>query len=111
MGNTAIDNITFHNQRTSANTGTEFSVSKATLIELEIFGTATSHSITLEGRILNNWYPVGAVNIGDFSTTANGVITTKGSLWQVDLTGLTGFRVNLTAISGGNITVLGRAVL
>lgn len=112
MGNIGIENITFHNQAITSSTGVEYSVSSysATTIELEIFGTATSHSLTLEGKIKDNWRVISGVKASDYSTTSNGVITTKDALWQVDVTGLTGFRVNLTAVSGGNITVLGRAV-
>lgn len=112
MGNLGLGNITFHNQAITASTGLEYNVaySSVSTIELEILGTATSHSITLEGKIKDNWYPISGVKVIDYSTTIDGVITTKDALWQVDVTGLIGFRVNLTAVSGGNITVLGRAV-
>mgnify|MGYP000886264550 CR=1 FL=1 len=83
MGNLGLGDITFHNQATTLSTGLEYDVaySSVSTIELEILGTATSHSLTLEGKIKDNWYPINGVKVNDYSTTSNGVITTKDALW------------------------------
>ena len=75
---------------------------------LDIAGTATSFTIQFMGQGPGgNWQPASAENrsTGIISTTA-----TSPGIYDIRCDGLQNIMANVTAISGGNLTVTGQAV-
>lgn len=105
----AEDNVIFHKNVTSPATGLEFDVSQGNLINIE-FESEGSFSANFEAKansVTTIWKPVMAANLAtlDLATTA----TDKSYIYQLDLTGISLIRVNLTSVSG-SISVYGRFV-
>lgn len=105
------DNVIFHNNVTIPSTGLELKVISGTLINIE-FETVGSFSATFEAKandpqVITTWKPITAANLAtlDLSPT----VTDKGYIYQIDLTGITALRVNLTSVSG-NTSVYGMLV-
>lgn len=92
----------------TAPTSESFAVGAYKTLTLEIYGTATSVTVEFKGT-----GPSGAaraiagVRMSDFVVGTVGAI---GEIWQFDVTGLTTFIADLTAVSGGYVTVKGKAV-
>jgi hypothetical protein len=101
--------VTLQNAVTSNGVGTPFSVAAYKTLTIEITGTSTSRTIAFEGSSVSGaYYPIQGVRLSDLSF---GTSTTGNSeVWQFDITGLTNFRANLTAVTGGNVSVKGKAV-
>ena len=107
-------NVIFHNEAIATGNGEEFSIkfnySNDLTLALDITGTATSRTLVFQAKAQNgNWINV----IGYNSTDASSAITTTSTddeIWKFDLTGYTGFRVVISAIAGGNVTVIGTVV-
>lgn len=111
MGNSGIINFVFHNESTTTGNGSELNVNMGmTTLNFEISGTATSSTCIFEGKSVDTgeFYPVQCVNLGTLALANQ--TTGKSELWQCDLTALTKFRVRISTISGGNISIKGRAV-
>lgn len=111
MGNIGIMSFVFHNQSTLISDGFELSVSSGMItLNFEISGTATSSTCIFEGKSVDDgaFYPIQCANLGTLVLASQTI--DKGSLWQVDLNGLIKFRVRISAVAGGNISVKGRAV-
>lgn len=99
-----------HDAITAISTGIELGISGEDSLAIDITGTATSFTANFEGSINDKttWEPIGMVNKADFTT---GITTsTKNRIYETDVSLLTHFRVNVTAISGGNITVYARSI-
>lgn len=78
------------------------------ILELEIYGTATSATVEFYGAGQSgNHLPRQAVRMSDFMTGTSGGIN---EAWQIDVSTLTTVQVKLTAVTGGNVTVSGRLV-
>ena len=108
--NAAMINFVFHNASTALGTGAELSIQGRMLTgNIALTGTSSSFSVTFEGRAVDGgeWYPLKAINLSTFALSS---IATVMSLWSVDLNGMIKFRVNLTAIGNGNLSVVGRIV-
>jgi hypothetical protein len=111
MSNTGIINFVFHNQSTETGNGSELSINSGmTTLNFEISGTATSSTCIFEGKSVDDgvFYPIQCVKLSDLTLASQ--TTGKGELWQCDLTALIKFRVRISVIAGGNISVKGRAV-
>lgn len=101
--------ITFHSDATATGNGTVYNVAGgATKLIIEVSGTATSGTVVFEGKIKDTWYAISCKNR---ATLANASQTTsKAELWEMDLTGLIGVRCRISAVGGGNLSVIGRSV-
>lgn len=110
MANSGVVNYTFHNNVTNIGAGEVLNVINISIINFEISGTATSSTCIFEGKSIDDgaFYPIQCVNLSTL-TLANQT-TSKGELWQFDCTGFIAFRVRISAISGGNLTIKGRGV-
>ena len=99
----------FHKESDVANVGYEYHPSSGNLMVIEIDGTSNDFQVTFEakGQINNTWHLLKCANLS--TITLNTSATTK-SIWQVDLSGLTSFRVNLVTLNNGNISVRGKVV-
>jgi hypothetical protein len=109
-----VKNIfTFQSEKTATGNGLEYQITNtgsSETIVLSMVGTATSYTIHFEG--------IGDVGVyqgyGMYDNTNKTVevSTTQagGKLWTGDITGLTKFRVRISAVSGGDLTVVGKIV-
>jgi len=102
-----LANKSIHVNTTTISTGSEIECTQAETITLEIVGTSTSRTILFQGKTENGiWYDVYGVcrnkNITDKQTTG------KDEVWVLPLLGFTYFRCNITAISGGTISIFGK---
>jgi hypothetical protein len=100
--------VTLANAVTTTGTQPAQAVGGFKTLTIEVYGTATSYSVQIQG-IGNSGtpYTLTATNLTGLTTTQN--ITTAG-LYQFDVTGLTSVQANITAVSGGNVTVKGELV-
>jgi hypothetical protein len=110
MNNKYFD-FTFHTAATQAANGKEFYVYDFKDLTVEIYGSEdnTARTVTfyckgpsgtlraLKGLKVSDW-------TSDTSTTGT------GEIWQFDITGVNSVVMDLTAITGGSVTVKGRAV-
>jgi hypothetical protein len=105
----AAADITFHDAAVAAADGAVLTVGGCKALTVEIYGTSTSRTVAFIGR-----GPAGAdraimgVRLSDLSTATS--TTGTGELWQFDVTGLMSVLMDLQAVSGGNVSVKGRAV-
>lgn len=106
----SIDNIIFHNNATSPSAGIEYMINGGgSLINIE-FETAGTFSATFEAKVNVDstiWKPISAGNLGTLNLSA--VATDKNSIFQVDVTAISLFRVRLSEVNGA-ITVYGKYV-
>jgi len=100
---------TFHNAATSIGNGTEFTVGNMKTLTIEIYGTSTSRTIEFYGKgDSGTLRSLKGINLSTFESATS--TTGTGEIWQFDITGLVGVIIKLAAVSGGNVTVKGRAV-
>lgn len=109
MENIGIENFIFMENITAPGISKEYMVnSGANDIVIEFSGTASNFSATFEAKINSKYYPHKlCVNLSTLDISS--IVTDMTALWNVDLTSVTGFRVNVTSVSGGNLTVSGRS--
>jgi hypothetical protein len=109
MSNGGIEKLYFHQDVTAIGVGKEWTNSyRASTINLVARGSATTFQVKLEGLVCGTWCPVQAVVLETFDIS--NIIDKKSTIYQVDLSGLEGFRCNLTSVSGGDFTIQGFAV-
>ncbi|MNN79339.1 hypothetical protein D3C81_1959700 [compost metagenome] len=73
---------------------------------MEIYGTATSIALAFKGSLASGANtPVAGVRKSDFSTGTTGGM---GEVWTIPIAGLQTFVVDLTTVTGGNVTVKGK---
>jgi hypothetical protein len=102
-------NVVFHDAVTVAGNGASFEVGSYKTLTVEIYGTSTTRTVTFYGKgPSGTLIALMGIKVSDLST---GVSTTgTGEVWQFDVTGLEEVIMDLTAVSGGNVSVKGRAV-
>lgn len=110
MENGEMRNVTFYTSATTVGVGAEYIINDiSSKINVEIIGTALSSNIIFEGKVKDSWTSISAQNL---TTLAFASFTSgKNEVWQVDLTGLSGFRCRIETISGGNLSVSGKVWL
>jgi hypothetical protein len=102
-------NWIFHSGISSPAEGTTFIVNRNDTVCVEISGTATSSTVQFKGLAPSGaYYSIMGVNLSDLSVATS--TTGKGQLWQFDTTGIVGIQMNISAIDGGNLTVVGKVV-
>jgi hypothetical protein len=75
---------------------------------LEVSGTATSFTLSVKGKVdAENiaYTSLGIINASDYSTSST--ITDNG-IYIIGVDGIGGIKLNLTAVSGGNVTAFGK---
>jgi len=104
-----ITTHTFHNAATSTGNGTEFTVGNMKTLTIEIYGTSTSRTIEFYGKgDSGTLRSIKGINLSTFEAATS--TTGTGELWQFDITGLISVVIKLAAVSGGDVTIKGRAV-
>lgn len=97
---------TLQGAATVTGNGTETILAGQTQAALSVEGSATSFTVVVEGSVDGiNWHMLEVVERGSLVITES--ITAKG-IYVVDLAGLTNLRARISAIVGGNVTVLAR---
>lgn len=108
-GNNFLD-FTFQDAITTPLVGNYLDVLGYKTLTVATAGTATSKRIVFEGAgIAGGWVPLMGVNLADMSTATETI--NVGELWQFDITGLKQVRIRVPIISGGDVTIKGRAVM
>jgi hypothetical protein len=101
--------VTFHNAATTAADGDAFTVGAYKTLNIEIYGTSTTRTVAFMGvGPSGTAYAISGVKLFDLTTGTS--TTGTGELWQFDITGLTQVIMDITAVTGGNVTVKGKAV-
>lgn len=105
-----LRDIIFHDSSTSESNGNIYTINNnANSITFEITGTSASRTLLFEGEsISGTYYPINCVNLVTLAVATQ--TTGNNELWQVDLTGLIGFRIRISSVSGGYVTIKGRVV-
>lgn len=106
---TVVESITFHNYANAVGNGTEFQVGYYKTITLDTIGSSTARTLIFEVCGDNNtWLPITGIRNSDLTPMTQ--TTSQGESFTFSVTGFKAFRVRISAISGGNIVVKGRAV-
>jgi len=104
--------VTFHSAITSPAAGTILTVGGYKTLKVSVYGTATAR--TVQFFALNTNSPQDAIAINGFNVSTLAVATTTSGTasetWIFDITGLNQIKMNVSAVSGGNLTVVGTAV-
>jgi len=109
-----IDNWVFYRERSSTSTSGDMKPYvnvQSDLLAVEISGTASSMTIKMQGRANNQnnseWFDLACIEAKTFDVVES--ISATG-IYNVDISGVKEVRANITAISGGNVTIFGRTV-
>ncbi|MEF3310819.1 hypothetical protein PV433_18200 [Paenibacillus sp. GYB004] len=106
----AMEDVVLHDASTAAGDGTALAVGAYRTLTLEITGTSTSRTIHFEGASVGGtYYPLKGIRLSDLAMGTQ--TTSSGEVWQFEVTGLVTFRARISSISGGSISVKGRAVV
>ncbi len=103
------EDFTFQDIATTTASGAEFDVRAFKDLTIEIYGTSTSRTVVFEAAGSSGAYkPIQGVKNDDFAmgTQTSG----NNESWSFTITGQKKFRVRISAVSGGNVTVKGTAV-
>lgn len=102
--------FTFQDNASSAGTGNVLSVNSGMSVMKLEFATSGTFTAQIEAQLINQdkWYPYPSFKLPMYDLMSS-TITDANYLYEVDLTGITKLRVNLTAV-GGSTSVYSRAV-
>lgn len=105
------DNFLFIDKATEALTSNQLKNKSSDNLTIQVSGTFTSAEFNVQGKTdinSNEWVNLSVVNVSDYSVVSN---VTKKGIYTLSVEGFSFLRVNLTAVSGGNITVFGRLTM
>lgn len=100
-------NITMIDGATSAAISNVFVNNNCAAVTLQITGSFTTATVQVEGLVnlnSNSWVSLGAIELGEFEPDSDGL--SEKSLYQVGIEGIPRVRIHVTAVSGGDITVV-----
>jgi len=104
----------FHNAVTTTGDGVTLPIvcdhSPDAVVVIAITGTATASTVNFKGLDGNGKYTdLYCTNL----TTGTGAIQTTGTdeIWRVNVAGLEGVRCNISAVSGGSLTITGKLII
>jgi len=93
------------NASTSIGTGEFIPVKNASTLIISIYGTSTAFTLLFQAALDDgSYFNIAGLKLADQSTLAS-TSSTMFEAWQFDVSNLSTFKANLTAISNGNITV------
>lgn len=108
---TIIKKFYLQNAATSTGNGTPFNVTNQDEIIFVTSGTSTSRTLVFEISDDDGatYVPLSCVNL---STLAIASTTTgNGEVWSANVRGINYFRVRISAVAGGNLTVKGKVLV
>jgi hypothetical protein len=100
LASTPLDGDAYHN----------FNTGFSTICMVSVYGTATAYTLNFEAKgQLGTWCPISA---WDAEKMVSAITATQlgGKLFKVDITGTDEFRVRISVISGGTLSVSGKIV-
>ena len=103
--------ITLHDAQTQISGGNTIIVDDVDTLIIAISGSSTSFTLQFLASLLDdgeNYFPLSGNKMSDLSTFATST-TAVNEAWQFDVTGLSYFKANLSAIGNGTVTVLAKA--
>jgi hypothetical protein len=106
----------FHDASTETGNGKAFKQNDANqykTLTVEIFGSEdnTARTVTFYGKGLSGALrPIAGIKVSAAPMTTALNSTGTGELWQFDISGMVEVVMDLTAITGGSVSVYGRAV-
>ena len=109
-----IMDFVFYRDQSSASTSADMKTyfnTQADMMSVEVSGTATSCKINIQGRTNsennNEWFDLTVMNMTnlDIGTDIEG-----NGIYEVAIEGMREIRANIVSVSGGSVTVFGRAV-
>jgi hypothetical protein len=96
----------FHDAATVPDNGNVIAVKGYKTLSVDIYGTATSLTVTFYGKgASGELRTIQGIKRSDYSLASS--TTTLGQLWQFDVSGLESVVLDLTAVSGGNVSIKG----
>ncbi len=102
--------VNFHDGTSSASEGVALNVGGFKTLTIEIYGSSTSRTIEFKATsVTGNKHALSGVNLSDWTMESS--TTGTNEIWQFDVTGLEQVTIEVTAISGGDVTVKGKAVV
>lgn len=103
-------NISFFEKATSAGTSEVYQNRKSDSITLQVHGTFTSASATVEARTDINapFTEIALIDLSNYGVISDGAIT-KAGRYAIGADGIRELRVVLNSVSGGDISVSGLA--
>lgn len=105
----SFSEVTFHDAAVAIATGKALNVGAEKSLTLEIYGTSTARTLIFEAAGASGVFrPISGIKLSDLTTRSQ--TTNTDELWQFDITGVHQFRVNLTTVTGGNVSVKGKVV-
>jgi len=105
MANATNNHQYIQNASTSIGTGEFIPVKNASTLIISISGTSTSFTLLFQGALDDgNYFNIAGLKLADQSTLASST-SLIGEAWQFDVSALSTFKANLSAILNGNITV------
>jgi hypothetical protein len=110
MMNEVLDHI-FHDAAAAASNGAFLEVKYFKTLTVEIYGSAenTVRTVTFYGKGPSKTLrALKGLKVSDWTSGTS--TTGTGEIWQFDITGLNQVIMDLTSITGGTVTVKGRAV-
>jgi len=104
-----IKDFTFQESITSPTTGEIFYSSTGDNVTIYISGNSTSRTILFQGcDESGNWYSIQGVRLSDFTKATS--TTGTAEVWNFDMTYWVGIRMNVTAVAGGTVNIIGKVV-
>lgn len=98
----------FSNANAIAESNVLSNPNRGSQLVLEVSGTATSFTLEVKGKVdaeNTNYTNLAIINASDYSTSS--AITSNG-IYIIGVDGIGGIKLNLTSISGGNVTAFGK---
>ena len=102
-------NVVFHSTSTTTGNGTIWDVGASKTITLSGKGTSTSRTVEFHGIDDNGTDSLINGFDKDFEQATG--FTINGAVWQISVEGYSQFYCKITAIAGGNETIVGRATI
>jgi hypothetical protein len=101
--------VTFHDAATAVGEGTAFNVLAYKTLTVEIYGTSTARDIKFYGKSASGVKrPIMGVNLADLSMAISTI--NNNEIWSFEVTGLQSVIMEITSVSGGNVSIKGKAV-
>lgn len=89
--------------------GAFFTVNSYKTLNIKIAGTSTSRTVVFEVAGFDGVYePIQGVKVSDFSMASQ--TTGNNESWQFDITGFVSFRARISSLTGGDVSIKGRAI-
>lgn len=101
-----IIQFNFLTEAEAATTGEEMANEQGGILTLAVSGTFEGANVSVQGQLGGEWYNVAVVKLSDLTTAE--AITAAGSYSVAGVEGFEKIRTNLTEITSGSVTIIGR---